>query len=81
MARPERRVSPSDMLGWTAASLMVATFSCRDARWMRPLAVCTNLAFIAYGWHAGLAPVLALHALLLPINALRWFQAQRALPC
>ncbi len=64
-----------DLLGWFAAALMVATFSCRDARRLRPLAVATNLAFIGYGGAAGLAPVLALHALLLPINLWRWAQA------
>jgi hypothetical protein len=68
---------PADTLGWIAAALMVATFSCRDPLWMRPLAVCTNLAFIAYACIAGLAPVLALHALLLPINLMRWWQSAR----
>jgi hypothetical protein len=63
------------MLGWIAAALMVATFSCRNPLWMRPLAVSTNLAFIGYACVAGLAPVLALHALLLPINLLRWWQS------
>jgi uncharacterized delta-60 repeat protein len=53
---------------------MVATFSCRDARRMRPLAVATNLAFIGYGLAASLPPVLALHALLLLINLWRWAQ-------
>lgn len=64
-----------DTLGWTAAALMVATFSCREARWLRPLAVATNLAFVGYGAAAGLAPVLALHLVLLPINLWRWAQA------
>jgi hypothetical protein len=64
-----------DLLGWAAAALMVATFSCHDARWLRPLAVLANVAFIGYGGMAGLAPVLALHALLLPINLWRWAQA------
>jgi hypothetical protein len=36
----------AEALGWSAATLMVATFSCRDARRMRPLALATNLAFI-----------------------------------
>lgn len=67
----------ADTLGWSAAALMVVTFSCRDPRRMRPLAVCTNLAFIGYACSAGLAPVLALHALLLPINLLRWWQIAR----
>jgi len=67
----------ADTLGWSAAGLMVATFSCRNPLWMRPLAVCTNVAFIGYACSAGLAPVLALHALLLPINLLRWWQSAR----
>ncbi len=64
----------TDALGWCAAALMVATFSCRNPLWMRPLAVCTNLAFIGYAFGAGLPPVLALHALLMPVNLLRWWQ-------
>lgn len=56
---------------------MVATFACREARCMRPLAVATNLAFIGYGLTAGLPPVLALHALLLPINLWRWRECTR----
>lgn len=67
----------ADALGWLAATLMVATFGCRDARCMRPLAVATNLAFIGYGFTAALAPVLALHALLLPINLWRWWECSR----
>jgi hypothetical protein len=64
-----------DTLGWTAAALMMATFSCREARHLRPLAVATNVAFAGYGAAAGLMPVLALHLLLLPINLWRWAQA------
>jgi hypothetical protein len=67
----------ADWPGWLAAALMVATFGCRDARCMRPLAVATNLAFMGYGLTAALAPVLALHALLLPINLWRWWECTR----
>jgi hypothetical protein len=63
-----------DFVGWVAAALMVATFSCRDPLWMRRLAYGTNLAFITYGLLASLAPVLALHILLLPINLWRYWQ-------
>ena len=65
-------MSNPDVLGWLAAGLMVATFGCREARAMRPLAVATNLAFIGYGLAASLVPVLTLHVLLLPINLWRW---------
>lgn len=64
-----------EILGWTAAALMVSTFACREARTMRALAVGTNLAFIGYGALAGLTPVLVLHLVLLPINLCRWAQA------
>lgn len=70
-------MSHPDVLGWLAASLMVATFSCREARAMRPLAVATNLAFIGYGVAASLTPVLTLHLLLLPINLWRWAEVLR----
>jgi hypothetical protein len=64
----------ADFAGWTAAALMVSTFACREARLMRPLAVSANLMFIGYGVLASLAPVLALHLLLLPINLWRWLE-------
>lgn len=67
----------ADLLGWLAAALMVSTFACREPVRMRPLAVATNLAFIGYGMAAGLPPVLALHALLLPINVWHWWRAGR----
>lgn len=66
----------SELLGWTAAALMVATFACREARAMRALAVGTNLAFIGYGALASLTPVLVLHLVLLPVNLWRWAQAR-----
>ncbi|MBI5716438.1 MAG: hypothetical protein HZC37_01980 [Burkholderiales bacterium] len=65
----------ADTLGWAAAALMVATFSCREARHLRPLAVATNVAFIGYGAAPSLAPVLVLHLVLLPINLWRCLQA------
>lgn len=71
-------MSNPDVLGWLAAGLMVATFGCREAGAMRPLAVATNLAFIGYGLAASLAPVLTLHLLLLPINLWRWAEVLRA---
>jgi len=36
------------------------------------VALASNLAFIAYAYLENLAPVLLLHALLLPVNACRW---------
>lgn len=64
----------AETVGWCAAGLMVATFSCRRAGPMRGLAACTNVAFMLYGCMADLHPVVALHALLLPINLWRWME-------
>ena len=70
-----------DVLGWLAAGLMLATFGCRDACAMRPLAVATHLDFIGDGAVAALAPVLALHLLLLPIDLWRWAEVRRRHGC
>ena len=64
-------VNPASFFGWSAAGLMLLTFSCHDARWLRSLAICSNVAFIAYGLAAGLHPVAALHLISLPINVYR----------
>lgn len=70
----------AEAFGWLAAALMLATFLCRSHRPLRCLALSANLAFIAYGALAGLAPVMALHLLLVPINVLRLVQALRRSP-
>ena len=64
-----------DALGWIAAGLTVATFSCTRPVALRMCALAANAAFIAYGSSAGLWPVLALHAALMPINLIRLLQA------
>jgi hypothetical protein len=58
--------------------LMLMTFTCECAWSLRTFAVAANLAFIAYGWMSGLAPVLVLHLVLLPINVVRLVGALRA---
>lgn len=68
----------ADTLGWLAAGLTAATFACTDMRRLRVLALAANLAFIAYGLGAGLAPVLALHLVLAPMNLWRLVQLRRA---
>jgi hypothetical protein len=65
----------TEVLGWLAAGLTLLTFACADMRRLRLLALGANAAFISYGWLAQLWPVLALHALLLPVNLLRLRQA------
>ena len=60
-----------DLVGYFASALVLATFCMRDMVALRCMAIASNLAFIAYGGLADLGPVLTLHLLLLPVNALR----------
>ena len=65
----------TELLGYAAAGLVLATFSARSITALRALAIASNLLFIAYAAGAHLPPVLILHALLLPINLIRLRQA------
>jgi hypothetical protein len=60
-----------DVIGYLAASLVLATFWMRSMSRLRSIAIASNLAFIAYGYIGELMPVLLLHLLLLPVNVLR----------
>ena len=60
-----------DLLGYLASVLVLATFCMRGMATLRLLAIASNLAFIAYAVSADIAPVLLLHALLLPMNVWR----------
>ncbi|MFO1217335.1 MAG: hypothetical protein U1E89_03015 [Burkholderiaceae bacterium] len=64
----------TELLGYMAAGLVLMTFSVRSMALLRSLALLSNVAFVAYAWLAGLAPVLALHMILLPLNAWRLWQ-------
>ena len=65
-----------EWVGWLASALVLATFCMRAMVPLRLMAIASNLAFIAYGASAGIDPVLMLHVLLLPLNALRLAQAR-----
>ena len=64
----------TDVLGWSAAALTLLAFSCNDLVRLRCMALSANAAFIAYGLTAQRWPVLALHFVLVPINAWRLWQ-------
>ena len=64
----------TDIVGWVASGFTLATFACCQGRALRLCALAANSAFIAYGAMAHLWPVLALHAMLVPINAWRLSQ-------
>ncbi|MEO8122752.1 MAG: hypothetical protein ABI633_01755 [Burkholderiales bacterium] len=67
-----------DALGYLASALVLATFSMRGLGSLRVVAIASNIAFIGYGALADIAPVLGLHALLLPMNCVRLHQAIRS---
>ena len=66
----------SDLLGYAAAGLVLITFLAQSMTTLRAIAIASNVMFIAYALSAGLSPVLMLHALLLPLNAWRLWQAR-----
>lgn len=61
----------TEVIGYLAASLVVMTFVMRSILWLRIFAVASNCAFLVYSSMAGLGPIFALHAVLLPINLFR----------
>jgi CRP-like cAMP-binding protein len=65
---------PEDALGYFAALLVLATFSMKTMLPLRITGIASNCAFIAYGYATRAYPVLALHAILLPLNSLRLYQ-------
>jgi CRP/FNR family transcriptional regulator, cyclic AMP receptor protein len=69
-----------DLVGYVAAALVLAAFCMRDMVPLRIAALCSNVAFIAYGVALGLAPVWLLHALLLLMNGGRLLEAVLARP-
>ncbi len=66
-----------DAVGFLASSLVVAAFCMKDILSLRAIALASNVAFLAYGLGLHLAPVWLLHAILLPVNCGRLWQAVR----
>lgn len=66
----------SDATGFIASGLVLLTFTMKDMRMLRFVAIFSNFAFIAYGFLDWLPPVLSLHLLLLPLNLYRLRQAR-----
>jgi hypothetical protein len=68
------RNTPVDIVGYLAALLLVGAFAMTT---MIPLRVCgilANVLFIAFGYLSRTYPVLILHVILLPLNAVRLYQ-------
>ena len=68
----------SEISGYVASTLVLLTFVAKDMRLLRTVAILSNLAFITYGTIAWLPPVLFLHMVLLPLNAVRLAEVVRA---
>jgi hypothetical protein len=66
-----------EALGWLAGGFTLFAFTMRTMVPLRVAALCSNVCFIAWAALEGLAPVLALHAALLPFNVLRLGQILR----
>jgi hypothetical protein len=67
----------SAIIGYIASGLVLTTFWTNDLRRLRILAILSNIAFISYGTLVWLPPVLSLHLLLLPLNAVRLMRMGR----
>lgn len=68
-----------DGMGYLASALVLLTFCMSTMLSLRAVAVCSNLAFIGYGFGAGIYPVLVLHLILLPLNVVMFLQMARLL--
>jgi hypothetical protein len=60
-----------DVVGYAAATAVLATFLMRTMPLLRLVAILSNILFIIYGYSAHIPPVLLLHLALLPINVTR----------
>lgn len=63
-----------DLVGWLAAALTLLAFFMRSMTALRAVAIAANLCFLLYGAANWLYPVLVLHVLLLPCNAVRLYE-------
>lgn len=64
-----------NLLGYMAASLVLAAFCAKSMVTLRVLALCSNVAFVLYAIEASLWPILLLHAVMFPLNLLRLREA------
>ena len=67
----------AEMAGYLGAVLVFATFYMRTMVPLRVAGIASNLTFITYGYLGHLYPVLALHCVLLPLNAYRLREMMR----
>jgi hypothetical protein len=63
-----------EVLGYVGGIFNIATYSMKTMIPLRIMAIVSNCVFIAYGGSAGIYPVLILHTILLPLNAVRLWE-------
>jgi hypothetical protein len=68
-------MTPNELIGWFAASLVFAAFCAREMAALRAVAIASNIAFIGYGYIDHLWPIVVLHTAMLPMNVIRLSQA------
>jgi CRP/FNR family transcriptional regulator, cyclic AMP receptor protein len=68
---------PGFLLGATASTLTLISFSMKSMLPLRSFALASNFFFIAYGYLDSLWPVLVLHSCLLPLNTKRLLDIRR----
>lgn len=70
-------MSIPELSGYVAAMLVFLTFYMKTMVPLRLTGICSNCAFITYGFLGDLYPVLILHLILLPLNVFRLQQMLR----
>ncbi len=67
-------MSVGEASGYTASVLVFLTFYMKTMVPLQIIGICSNCAFITYGYLDSLYPVLILHLILLPLNGVRLYQ-------
>ena len=70
-------VSWIDLLGYAASLLVLTTFCMSTMLRLRWVAIGSNVLFILFGYFGHIYPVMILHVILLPVNAIRLAQIYR----
>ena len=70
------RIGWVDGVGYLASLLVFCTFYMKTMIPLRSVAIASNVVFMTFGFAGRVYPVLALHAVLLPLNCLRLRQMQ-----
>lgn len=77
MVIAHHHVTGVEWIGYLAALLVFSTFYMKTMVPLRTVAICSNVVFVTYAALGALYPILILHSILLPLNALRLYQMLR----